>query len=112
MFQLDPIFHTLLFCAGIGATYFFVRANLVRTSSVFVLGSLTNSLFFFLFAIARGNGLLQAGFAGFLLGVLFTGLSMLLAVHFRHVEAAQTEPAVGMVSTRSATQAVSFKAGR
>lgn len=113
MFQLNPVFCTILFCASISATYFLVRAKLARVGSIFAVGVLVNSLFFFLFALSRDNSILQAVIVGFALGIVFTTLAVLTAAHFRDAVVTKAElQEAGLLPTHAAIQTVTFKAGR
>jgi hypothetical protein len=48
-----------------------------------IIGLIVNSLAFFMFAIARDNGLNQALLVGFLQGTVFTVASITMGIFFR-----------------------------
>jgi hypothetical protein len=81
----SPLF-ALLFSLGIVASYLTVRLAYVRVYQVFIVGSIVNSLFFFMFAITRDNSFGQALTVGLSLGFLFTALSVTLGSFFRQTE--------------------------
>jgi hypothetical protein len=73
----------ILFSTTILCTYLCVRLNWVRVPSALIVGFMFNSLGFFMFAIARGNGLQQAIFVGFLQGLIFTVAAVSMGAYFR-----------------------------
>jgi hypothetical protein len=76
--------YMLLFCAALVVTYLVVRLNVARASSAVIVGVMINSLFFFLYAIARENAFSYALLVGVALGLVFTLLSVMLGVVFKH----------------------------
>jgi hypothetical protein len=72
-----------LFSFSIIATYLSVRLRWVSIPGALIVGFMFNALFFFMFAIARGNGLTQALFVGFLQGTIFTVASVTMGAFFR-----------------------------
>jgi len=84
MLYLNPTLMMILFCTSLVFTYIAVRAGWVHMGSGFVVGSMVNSLFFFLYALSRGNGLSQAIAASLVMGFIFSaGASVLGAVFAR-----------------------------
>jgi hypothetical protein len=80
---MSPTFYIVLFSASLLTTYALVRLSWVRMFSAYLVGSIINSAFFFLFSIARGNVLTHAIIVGVLLGVVFTGLAIAMAGYFK-----------------------------
>jgi hypothetical protein len=72
-----------LFSISIIVTYLSVRLRWVSIPGALIVGFMFNALFFFLFAIARENGLSQALFVGFLQGTIFTVASVGMGAYFR-----------------------------
>lgn len=83
MLSLNPTVYVLLFSISLVVTYIAVRRNWVRVPSAVVLGSMVNSLFFFLYSVARGNNFTHALTIGLVLGMIFTGLSVTMGAFFR-----------------------------
>jgi len=75
---------TILFSVSIIFTYLWVRLDWVTVPNAFIVGYMFNSLTFFLFAIARGNGFTQAIFVGLLQGLIFTLAAISMGLFFRH----------------------------
>jgi len=86
MLTINPTIFVLLFSLGITTVYLAVRLAHLRAHQVFTVGSIVNSLFFFMFAITRGNNLGQALTVGLCLGLLFTTLSITLGMFFQRTE--------------------------
>lgn len=73
----------LLFTVTIVATYLSVRMRLANIPGALIFGFILNSLAFFIFALARENGLSQALSVAFFQGALFTVASVGMGVFFR-----------------------------
>ncbi len=73
----------LLFSVSIILTYLSVRLRWVTIPGALIVGFMFNALAFFMFAIARDNGLMQALFVGFLQGTIFTIASVTMGAFFR-----------------------------
>src|SRR5258707_2590200 len=73
----------LLFSVSIILTYLSVRLRWVTIPGALIVGFMFNALAFFMFAIARDNGLMQALFVGFLQGTIFTIASVTMCAFFR-----------------------------
>ena len=73
----------LIFCVTIVSTYLSVRVRLVSVPSALIVGFVINSLAFFIFAIARDNGLTQALSFAFLQSTIFTVTSVVMGAFFR-----------------------------
>jgi hypothetical protein len=82
MFSLTT-FTAILFSLSIVVTYLSVRLRLANIPSALILGFMFNSLAFFMFAVARENGLNQALFVGFFQGTVFTLASVTMGAFFR-----------------------------
>ena len=80
---MNATFYVFLFSCSLLATYALVRLGWVRIASAFLVGSIVNSTFFFMYSIARGNALVHAITVGVLLGIVFSGLSVAMAAYFR-----------------------------
>ena len=80
---MNPTLYILLFTAALAITYLVVRLGWVQTSSALIVGSMLNSLCFFLYSTARENTFDHALMVGAALGIVFTSLSVSLAVLFR-----------------------------
>lgn len=74
----------VLFSISLVVTYFAVRMGWVRSIPAFAAGTIITSMFFFLFALARGNTFTQALVVSPLLGVVFTGLGVTMGLYFRN----------------------------
>ena len=74
----------VLFSISLVATYLVVRMGWVRSIPAFAVGTIVTSMFFFLFALARGNTFTQALVVSPLLGVVFTGLGVTMGLYFRN----------------------------
>src|SRR5260370_38566420 len=72
-----------IFSITIVLTYLSVRVRLVSIPGALIVGFMFNSLAFFMFAIARANGLMQALFVAFLQGTIFTVASVTMGAFFR-----------------------------
>jgi len=72
-----------LFSASIAVTYLSVRLRWGSIPGSLIVGFMINSLAFFMFAVARGNGLMQALSVGFLQGFIFTVASVTMGAFFR-----------------------------
>jgi hypothetical protein len=72
-----------IFSVTIVLTYLSVRVRLVSIPGALIVGFMVNSLAFFMFAIARDNGLMQALFVAFLQGTIFTVASVTMGAFFR-----------------------------
>lgn len=83
---MTPTIYMLLFSAALVATYLAVRLGWVRTYSAFIVGTMINSMFFYLYSIARDNSMTHALTVGIMLGIIFTGLSVTLGSLFRSFE--------------------------
>jgi hypothetical protein len=86
-----------IFSITIVLTYLSVRVRLVGIPSALIIGFMVNSLGFFMFAIARDNGYMQALYVAFLQGTIFTVASVTMGAFFRGAsrqEAAQEVRAV------------------
>jgi hypothetical protein len=105
MLSLNPTVYVLLFSVSLVITYIAVRRKWVRVPSAVVLGVMVNSMFFFLYSVARGNSFTHALTVGLVLGCLFSGLSVTMGAFFRNtvpvpaVARKQTQP----VSTKTET---------
>ena len=84
--------YMLVFSAALVITYLLVRLDWVRESSAFIAGTMLNSLFFFLYSTARQNTFSYALVIGLLLGIVFTGISVLLGSFFKRSWADAVEP--------------------
>jgi len=73
----------VLFSISIIVTYLWVRLNWVSISSALIVGFMFNSHTFFLFAITRSNGLLQAISVALLQGLIFTVAAVSMGIFFR-----------------------------
>jgi hypothetical protein len=80
---MNATFYVFLFSSSLLATYALVRLGWVRVASAFLVGSILNSAFFFMYSIARGNALVHAITVGVLLGIVFSGLSVAMAAYFK-----------------------------
>ncbi len=80
---MNPTHYMLLFSAALVTTYLVVRLGWVRASSALIAGSMLNSLFFFLYSVARQNPFDHALLVGATLGLVFTASSVALGVVFR-----------------------------
>src|SRR5688572_29554386 len=98
MLTTNPTVFALLFSVGIAATYLVVRLGWFRTWQAFIVGSIVNSTFFFLFAITRANSLGHALTIGLCLGLLFTVLSVTLGQFFQRTEAERATRLVSMAA--------------
>jgi hypothetical protein len=74
----------LLFCVALVITYLVVRLDWVRAPSALIAGVMLNSLFFFLYSMARENPFSHALLVGGLLGLVFTVISVTLGIVFKH----------------------------
>src|SRR5260221_7213850 len=72
-----------IFSITIVLTYLSVRVRLVSIPGALIVGFMVNSLAFFMFAIARDNGFMQALFVAFLQGTIFTVASVSMGAFFR-----------------------------
>ena len=91
---MNATVYIYLFSASLLATYLFVRLSWVRIASAFLVGTIINSAFFFLYSIARGNALVHAVTVGLLLGIVFTGLSVAMANFFKETSVVPDSPEV------------------
>jgi xanthine/uracil/vitamin C permease (AzgA family) len=82
MLPLTTITATL-FSATIVVTYLSVRLRWANIPSALVVGFMVNALGFFLFALARDNGLNQALLVAFVQGTIFTVASVTMGAFFR-----------------------------
>ena len=80
---MNPTLYMMLFSAALVITYLVVRLGWVYASSALIAGTMLNSLCFFLYSIARTNPFDHALLLGATLGIVFTALSVALAVLFR-----------------------------
>ena len=87
---MNPTVYMLMFCAALVVTYLVVRLGWVRASSALVAGMMVNSLFFFLYSMARTNPFEHALLVGVTLGIVFTASSVTLGVLFHHDWAEQS----------------------
>lgn len=83
MLSLTTITATL-FSISIVATYLSARLRWVSIPGALIVGFMFNALFFFMFAIARGNDLTQALSVSFLQGTIFTVASVTMGAFFRN----------------------------
>ena len=73
----------ILFSVSIVFTYLWVRLNWVSVPSALIVGFMFNSFFFFLFALARDNGLLQSITVGLAEGLIFSVAAVSMGAFFR-----------------------------
>jgi hypothetical protein len=109
MFTTNPTPYALLFSLSILITYLTVRRAWLRLPVAVIVGIVDNSVCFFLFALARGQGFIEATVIGAILGVVFTIGCVVAAATFRINElenakksqrnAAQAEVALGVNTT-------------
>jgi hypothetical protein len=100
---MTPTIYMLLFSVALVLTYLAVRLGWVRTYSAFIVGTMVNSIFFFLYSISRDNSLAHALTVGLMLGMIFTGLSVTLGSLFRSY--APDQASVKVPSTTNAIKA-------
>jgi hypothetical protein len=84
MVGLNSTVFVVLFSISLVATYFAVRMGWIRSIPAFAAGTVVTSMFFFMYALARGNPFSQALLVGPILGVVFTGLGVTMALYFRN----------------------------
>jgi hypothetical protein len=102
MVLLSPTFTSLLISASLVFTYLWVRCGWVRILPAIIVGTMTNSLCFFLFALSRGNGLTQAIITSLILGAFFTAVSVAMANQFAHAVAVKVAPEEKVLVTSKA----------
>ena len=73
----------IFFSVSILFTYLCVRTKRITIPSALIVGFMVNSFAFFLFAIARNDGFMQAISVGFLQGLIFTVAAVTMGVFFR-----------------------------
>jgi hypothetical protein len=77
------IFFLILFGLTTILIYLSIRRGWLRTVPSSVLGGILNSVWFMLYSLAKGNLFLQALVVGAVLGLLFTALTVSIALFFR-----------------------------
>jgi hypothetical protein len=65
-------------------TYLAIRRGWTRALPGAVIGAVANSIFLVLYSLVKGNVILAALFIGVVLGVLFTALTVSIALFFRN----------------------------
>jgi hypothetical protein len=75
--------YLILFGVSILISYLAIRRGYVSAPGGTILGCMTNSLFAFLYAISKGNGLTHALIAGLTIGILFAVVVGLFSATFR-----------------------------
>jgi hypothetical protein len=75
--------YLILFGISIVISYMAIRRGYVSAPGGTIVGCMTNSLFSFLYAISKGNGLTQALIAGLTVGILFAVVAGVLSATFR-----------------------------
>jgi hypothetical protein len=83
MENLGAIFFLVLFGLTTILIYLSIRRGWLRTIPSAILGGILNSVWFMLYSLAKGNVLLQAVVVGLVLGLLFTALTVSIALFFR-----------------------------
>src|SRR5262245_6482898 len=87
MFTLSNVnanLYLVLFSVSIVVSYLVVRRGYVGAPGTIIVASMTNSLFAFLYAIARGNGFAQAVVSSMAVGILFAVVTGVVSASFRY----------------------------
>jgi hypothetical protein len=83
MFNIHSNLYLILFGISVALTYLAVRRSYVSAPAGVITGSITNSLFTFLYAISKGNGLIQALVTSLIVSILFAIAAGVISASFR-----------------------------
>ena len=78
----SPLF-LLTFCLAILLTYLSIRRRWLPVIPTSAIGAVVACVSFVLFSLSSGNGIVQALVVGIMLGLLFTGMNISMAMYFR-----------------------------
>ena len=64
--------------------YIAIRRDMVSIATATILGCVSNSVFFVLYSLAKGNIFWQAIIVGPIVGIMFTAMAVTIAMFFRN----------------------------
>ncbi len=81
--QVGAVIFLVLFGLTVIVVYLAIRRGWMGTITTSILGCIVNSLWFMMYSLARGNVLLQALTVGIIFSLLFTMMTVSIALFFR-----------------------------